>query len=181
MGDKRKRHHNHKPVDYMFHRRGLVAGDLKRKPHHHHGQLIDGIGKDDRWKLALAPVILILAILFLVPLMGLLAGGWRMGPGMMGQMMGGFTAPTAVPAAAWLVLGVFVAGFAFTGWLIISRARRDRKSVERLETPLEIAQNRYVLGEITLAEYEEMLPVLLDGSEPINREVNRSRDKKGVR
>lgn len=162
----------------------------KRK-HHHHRQPVVGI--DDLRKPAAVLIILILAVLFPIILVGSLAGGlgWGMGSGMMGSMMGG-AGPTAERIAAgsaavdWssvalTLLGAFIAGAGLVGSLVIARARSRARNVEGPETHLGIAQNRYVLGEISLAEYEEMLQVLLEGSEPLKTKIGRPAGDRPVR
>jgi len=192
MGDKRKHHYHDQSINHVGHR-ALVAGDLERKRHHHHRQPVVGIG--DLRKPAAVLIILILAVLFPIILAGSLAGGlgWGMGPGMMGNMMGGArVAPSAgrievVSAAVdwssvpWVLLGAFIAGAGLLGWLAVARARSRDKRVNTAETPLEIAQNRYVLGEISLAEYEEMLQVLLENQGPVKAKAGRPTGERALR
>ena len=118
--------------------------------------------------------------------------GWGMGPGMMGRMMGSRgTAAVQPPAPAqgvetggigssWELVIILVAGVALLAWLVFPRARATGKPLKRRETPLEIAKRRYVTGEISLPEYEEILSTLVESGEPLDGGTARKAGAKKV-
>ena len=139
-------------------------------------------------KLAVVIVALGLIIVLLSSLAGArpwsgLGPSWGMGPGMMGWGMGPRQAapsqPAQPPASArgadtvdtglpWVLVIILVAGVVLLAWLIVPRTRRTAQPIQGRETPLEIAKRRYVTGEISLPEYEEILRVLTASGETLD-------------
>ncbi len=135
---------------------------------------------------AITVVVLVFALISLASSVGSTGWrtggpGWGMGPGMMGRMLGpgAFSSPPAAPTpaptndgsawpfAAWMLVVVAVAAVILLAWLIAARNHRATKPVEKRETPLEIAKRRYVTGEITLPEYEEIMQILTESGEAL--------------
>lgn len=111
--------------------------------------------------------------------------GRGMGPGMMGRggpsPIGPVQAPVpeqatlpnssndlALPGTVLLVAG----GAALFGWWWVGRPASPREKAQ--ETPLEIARRRYVDGEITLLDFEQIVQGLLS-SETLDLEPGRRR------
>lgn len=134
---------------------------------------------------AITVVVLVFALISLASFAGSTAWrtggpGWGMGPGMMGRMLGpgALSQPPAAPApaandssawpsASWALVLVVTAAVILLAWLAITRNHRAPRQIKRRQTPLEIAKRRYVTGEITLPEYEEIMRVLTEAGEAL--------------
>lgn len=123
---------------------------------------------------------------------GMMGQGGMMGPGMMGRggtTSPGLVAPRATPPPApvasagtdtsGLLTGLLllpVGGAALLGWWWLGRPARPGERGQ--ETPLETAKRRYIAGEISLPEFDEMVQALLQGGEslePVEARARRGR------
>ncbi|MBI2849225.1 MAG: hypothetical protein HYX88_03745 [Chloroflexi bacterium] len=138
--------------------------------------------------LALAVGTFLASFVFFLPAPPRLGSGFfpSMGPGMMGRgmmgrgtgpgMMGGSlpepratplpTPPVSTQATGDPMPGIVIlvlSGSSLLGWWVLGRRPTLRPIPP--EDPLEIAKRRYINGEISLPEYEEMAQTILQSNE----------------